>query len=69
MQNRFQLFYDIIQDLFAISLIAYFILLWLDIAFGQYVSNFFPINIILAIVLGAGILTAGRNRHNPLESD
>ena len=60
MQNRSQLFYNIIQDLFVISLIAYLVLLWLDSAFSQYVSDFFSLNIILAIVLGAGILTAGR---------
>lgn len=56
--KKVNLFYVIVSDLFAISLVGYLLFLWLDRAYSQYISNYFSLNIILVIVLLSGIVTA-----------
>ena len=56
--KKVNLFYVIVSDLFVISLVGYLLFLWLDRAYNQCISSYFSLNIILVVVLLAGIMTA-----------
>lgn len=67
-QEKKELFYGIIYDLFIISFIAYLIFIFIDRNAHKYISDYFNPNLILIIIFLSGFLAILKPGKRPRRS-